>query len=435
MKAHFFAAMTAVFMLCSAAMAQDYHIRTDHHTNLRASYSLSARIVETAAPGTALHVIGRNNRWLQINRNGIEVWMAEWVGHTRIDTGGQTSSQTGTTAKIDNCCFVDRQCNSDREWTDGYWAFQNGQCAAPAQSQSGDLYADSGYQQRVKLTTAVTLIGNAIADQEWIHGYWAYQSNQCAAPAQSQSGASTQPASNEADSINNCCFTGWLCNSDQQWTDGYWAFQSNQCDAPPGSRTPSTNTDSCCQLGWNCTTSWDEIMGKWTYEANGGLCNTPIQESVDGVIIEGSATFIAAMRRGLDRIRRTSPEWYAYSTSVAIKIREAWGEMGSGTLGRTFNLEIHFASVPVYYLAAVIVHENCHLQRWRNGVSTIEIEHLAEEAVCDTVAINALKVIAPGTGYTRSRIDEFLSLGLDYDLNAGAQREWERARHIYSQTN
>ena len=41
-------------------------------------------------------------------------------------------------------------------------------------------------------------------------------------------------------------------------------------------------------------------MGRWTYSDNNGQCNVPLQESVDGVIIEGSQAFIDTMKRGLD---------------------------------------------------------------------------------------------------------------------------------------
>ncbi|MYH64169.1 MAG: hypothetical protein F4136_00755 [Chloroflexi bacterium] len=40
-------------------------------------------------------------------------------------------------AQVDNCCHIDRQCSTNQEWADGYFAFQRGQCAAaiqPAQS-------------------------------------------------------------------------------------------------------------------------------------------------------------------------------------------------------------------------------------------------------------------------------------------------------------
>ena len=128
MKTKLIAAIITVFILCNVASAQDYDIRIEHYTNLRASHSVQSAIIETAPAGTILQVIGSVNRWLRINRNGNEVWMASWVGHTRVQGSEETVSQPAN--NIDNCCFVDRQCNSDQQWTDGYWAFQNGQCTA-----------------------------------------------------------------------------------------------------------------------------------------------------------------------------------------------------------------------------------------------------------------------------------------------------------------
>ena len=67
------------------------------------------------------------------------------IGHFRTSqctapAGSQTQTSTQSTStvssQLDNCCFVDRQCASDQEWTDGYWAFQNNQCGAPAQTQT-----------------------------------------------------------------------------------------------------------------------------------------------------------------------------------------------------------------------------------------------------------------------------------------------------------
>ena len=75
--------MIIVFMLYSVASAQeDYYIRTNARINLRATYSLEGEKVETVEAGTILHVVGRFNRWLKIDRNGNEVWMADWVDYT-----------------------------------------------------------------------------------------------------------------------------------------------------------------------------------------------------------------------------------------------------------------------------------------------------------------------------------------------------------------
>ena len=88
-------------------------------------------------------------------------------------------SPAGSSSQIDNCCFVDRQCESDEQWTSGYWAYQNNQCPRAQNSQS-------------------------------------------------QSRASG-PAS---EAVDNCCFIGWQCNTDEEWRSGYWAFQHDQCDSP-----------------------------------------------------------------------------------------------------------------------------------------------------------------------------------------------------------
>ena len=45
----------------------------------------------------------------------------------------QTAPQpvTSTAAKVDNCCFINRQCTTDAEWQAGYWAYrQDNQCVA-----------------------------------------------------------------------------------------------------------------------------------------------------------------------------------------------------------------------------------------------------------------------------------------------------------------
>ena len=179
MKATLFAVMTALFVLCGAALAQEYSIRTNGRINLRDAPGLTGSIVETVPSGTILQVVGEFNRWLKINRSGNEVWMADWVNYTRSD---QTQSRPQS-SQIDNCCFVDRQCNSDAEWTSGYWAFQN---------------------------------------------------NQCPAPSQTRPETSSQPASTDQSQIDNCCFLDWQCNSDEEWARGYWAFQIKHCDVPEG---------------------------------------------------------------------------------------------------------------------------------------------------------------------------------------------------------
>ena len=166
------AALCLALSLVLAASAQNYSVSVARNANLRASHSLDSKRVETVPAGTALQVVGKFNRWLKINRGGQTVWLADWVSMTRV-AGVQTRTD------IDNCCFVDRQCNSDQEWVSGYWAYQNGQCpASTSQRQSS-------------------------------------------------------PAAGGASEINNCCFLDWTCHSDDDWKRGYHAYQANSCDAGP----------------------------------------------------------------------------------------------------------------------------------------------------------------------------------------------------------
>ena len=180
MRAKCFALIIACLVLCAVSSAQEYSIRANRGLNLRAAPSLYADIADTVTSGTTLQVVGQTNRWLKINRIGREVWLADWVNFSRLDSGATDGSQQPT-APIDNCCFVDRLCQSDKEWVAGYWAYQNGHCAAPGPAQ----------------------------------------------PA-----TSAQPAASTPATVDNCCFLDWHCQNDAEWVSGYWAFQRNQCAGP-----------------------------------------------------------------------------------------------------------------------------------------------------------------------------------------------------------
>lgn len=176
MKIKSFVLTFLAVLICATASAQSYSIRVTNNTNLRESYSLTSRRVETVPAGTTLQVVGSFNRWLKINLGGGEAWMASWVSHSRVE--GQAAPVNAASADIDNCCFVDRQCGADSEWQAGYWAYQN---------------------------------------------------NECAAPTQTLSSVSTPATSTAAEQVNNCCFIGWQCNSDQEWEQGFHAYQENRC--------------------------------------------------------------------------------------------------------------------------------------------------------------------------------------------------------------
>ena len=371
---HFAAALATLLLVAAITSAQGYSIRANRGLNLRAAPSLNAEVAATVRSGVILEVADHVGKWLKINRGAKEVWLADWVNYSRLD---DTPAQTETSSQIDNCCFVDRRCHSDQAWTDGYWAFQNGQCPAPAQ------------------TSPTT---------------------------------SPQPASGGS-GVDNCCFTGWRCASDQEWRNGYLAFQNGQCAGAP--KIQPGPADSCCALGWNCAFEFDFIMGKWWFEGNNGQCNQPIQEIVDGVIIEGSRAFIAQHKSAMRLLKTRAPEWHAYTTTIIKKIRQSQPKPGYGTLHRSFNVPVWHS---VAYAAAIIVHETCHVQRSFAGVHTHEYENIAEEPICDQVAIEALHKFSPGTAYPRSRINAYYAQGHTWDFSPSVRREWERARQLYAQS-
>ncbi len=119
MKTKCIAILIAFCLLVAHASAQEYSVRANRGLNLRAAPSLNAVIADTVRSGTILQVVGKLNRWLKINLNGREVWLADWVDYSRVDSSEPTESQQPA-AQIDNCCGIDRQCQTDQEWIDGY---------------------------------------------------------------------------------------------------------------------------------------------------------------------------------------------------------------------------------------------------------------------------------------------------------------------------
>ena len=163
--------------------------------NIRQSHSASSPVIRGAAAGESFAVSsstqGTTYCWLNIP----DGWMASTGRVSPSAPGGNTASVAGQTtpqSNIDNCCFVDRQCQTDQEWGDGYWAYQRNECPV----------STPGAQQ-----------------------------------------TSAQPVANSPADADNCCFLGWQCATDDQWVAGYWAYQNNQCGAglPPSTSAREGN--------------------------------------------------------------------------------------------------------------------------------------------------------------------------------------------------
>lgn len=153
--------------------------------NIRQSHNTGSQIVRKAAAGASFSISsstqGETYCWLNVP----DGWMAWTSRVSAVPTGGGTTppaDQSTQASNLDNCCFVNRQCQSNQEWVDGYWAFQRNECPASGQTP----------QQTV-----------------------------------------TQPERSTPANVNNCCFIGWQCRTDGEFVRGYWAYKSNQCAAAP----------------------------------------------------------------------------------------------------------------------------------------------------------------------------------------------------------
>ncbi|MYD11703.1 MAG: hypothetical protein F4X02_16860 [Chloroflexi bacterium] len=146
---------------------------------------------------------------------------------TDSESAGRRSGWTNN-----NCCYNGWQCAADDEWTAGYYAFQNGQCAAGPQAQtqttssSSPTVADASSQ----VNNCCFVDRQCTNDHEWTAGYWAHQRGQCASSGQEQSSSGSSSTVAAASSeVNNCCFVNRQCTNDHEWIAGYWAYQNSQC--------------------------------------------------------------------------------------------------------------------------------------------------------------------------------------------------------------
>lgn len=112
--------------------------------NIRESATTASRVAATARAGDSFAVLSSQRGdiwcWLQIDKG----WLAKTsrVSSTQ-STGAAPQANLPQQPDINNCCFVNRQCESDQQWTDGYFAFQRNECpvSAPVQTQSSSAYA------------------------------------------------------------------------------------------------------------------------------------------------------------------------------------------------------------------------------------------------------------------------------------------------------
>ena len=346
--------------------------------NVRLSHSTASAVIRGAVAGESFAVSsstqGKSYCWLNIS----EGWIAWTVRVSAVAPGGTTApagEQTTQPSNVDNCCFVDRQCHTDKEWTDGYWAYQRKQCPVNPPTTQGT----SG--QQVSSTQAnvdnCCFIGwQCHTNQDWIDGYWAHQNNQCGATGQTLSQtigpsfshilslplprtpSNAETLSKASMPFDNCCYIHHpTCQSDEDWSSGYWAFQNGQCigPAPPGTRP--------------------EIVG--------------------------NASFVSYASRALELIGIHAPEWLNYLYHSGIRKLEMHPDAGAGGFYNTiwvvmdgFHERFDPTWTPSLHqlagYAGGVIHEACHAfqQRtytqsagWTNEIACVEAQLAVIEAI------------------------------------------------------
>lgn len=388
MKAKIFLATIMLLACACMASAQGYAIRIANNTNLRLEKSLEAPVVVSARAGEILRVLAKEDRWLRVERKGKQLWMAGWVSYRRVEetetiapgpAPAQTQVQTDShaqpapvasaaAAEIDNCCFIDRQCQSEQDWQDGFWAFRAGQCPASAQTHT----------QTPTQTQAQTQT-----------------------PAQPVSAA--EPAANPLPAvIDNCCFAGWQCQTDEQWRNGYEAFQQNLCPTPAQS-APSINidisadidiasaqVDNCCRVNRQCQSDLDWQRGFAAYQFFQCRTAIPIQ-------VRGTPHFSASVRAAFQLLQDQAPRLFAYAIRGLDVVEEVAAEgvigvyVDKGLMVFPNDLAQPDEASQVF-LAGSLVHEACHVLRWEAGIRQAMWK---EEQACVSKGLEAVLALDP----------------------------------------
>ncbi len=427
------AILILVFVLCNFALAQTYSIRVQFDTNLREEASLDSPVLQSAPAGSILQVVGSFGRWLNISRDGSSLWMADWVNYSRVDSSAPAASQSANVSptNVDNCCFVDRQCQSEADWADGYWAYQNGQCAAPVSSQpqpapQAQLPVQSISPAPAQVDNCCFVDRQCQSEADWADGYWAYQNGQCAAPVSSQPQPApqtpAQPLSNVPAGVDNCCQVDRQCQSEWDWEQGYYAYLAGHCRVAVAARstgpawTPTMPAEvyrllqnpsgdpfnNCCFMHHDtCHSSGDWERGNRDYRNHVCIHPAPIPTRPP---VEGPPHFIFWMDKAFELIARAAPEWldYIYSSGLR-KIVMLPTTGGTGFVNVTWAFAFAYEegenpdgmpSYDQYFgMTGVLVHEACHAIQQRTYTQSASVRN---ELSCLEAQVAVLKAIDPG---------------------------------------
>lgn len=419
------------FMLCGIggfASAQTYSIRVQHNSNLRAEASLDSQVIQSAPAGTVLQVIGSFGRWLRISRAEGDLWMADWISYSRVDGAPPAASQAGQPAtsghaipvNVDNCCFVDRQCTTDADWSDGYWAYQNGQCVAPPQTQAQPAAAPASSAPASNVDNCCFIDRQCNTDAEWTDGFFAYQNNQCASSQTQSQTPAQQPAQSVSSipaDVNNCCQVDRECHSAWEWEQGFYAFLAGQCRAAGALGSVAWSSympdavyrflqnpshipfNNCCRMFHNCQNDDDWNRGHKQFQE--GKCAHPAPPGRRPAIV-GNDKFRYLVDSALGLIAAHAPEWLHMIDHSGTRMFETRVDQAGGFYNQDWSIAHGWTSAEnddpnwlpdfdyIVGYAGGITHEACHaimqltntsVPGWRNEAPCLEAQLAVIEAI------------------------------------------------------
>ena len=351
---------------------------------IRAEASHASATVRFTAPGERLDIISSQVRglycWLQVN----DGWLLDSAQYLSASPDGAAAERTEQASG--NCYQAE---NAYVTGAMNIRASATIDSPVMARAQAGESF-------RVTQSTRGASWCWLDIGAGWMAKTARVQSTRPVQTGAARAGAARQVEQAPQSDIDNCCFVDRKCSADHEWEAGYWAYQRNQCGvavsqtsstSAPTSATDASDVNNCCQVGWICQTDLQWEQGFWNYQA--GQCEHR------GLIIEGSDAFKSLMDRALKLLRDRSPHWYAYATEYVSKISQNWDTRIRVT-SRTGQIKWGighgaYTGGNLEEIAAIFVHEACHVHRRRRGA--FPTGKLPGETECTEMEIQALEAI------------------------------------------
>ncbi|MCY4466181.1 MAG: SH3 domain-containing protein [Chloroflexi bacterium] len=252
------ALLLALILALSSLAQNSYMIRLDAEANLRESWSLDSDLVARVPQGTRLNVLKHFNRWLKVSYEGSELWLADWVMHTRL---------------------------SDDEMLQPDLPPAPAQLMLPPMIHMIRLNTEANLRDQHSLDSDIvgsvpegTLLTVMEEFNRWFkvmhdgnEGWLAAWVMHTRLTDEEVSDLLMPPPPTIM-YVDNCCQLGQECDTDEQWEGGYKDFLAGLC-LPPADTDEviydyppiATIMDNCCLLGRSCENEDDWQNGYYDF--------------------------------------------------------------------------------------------------------------------------------------------------------------------------